>query len=38
VDSVDVYVRDPRLIPDVRTVLDAWKTGLPDGAEWRPSF
>lgn len=38
VDSVDVYVRDPRLIPDVRTVLDAWKTGLPDGAEWRPGF
>lgn len=38
VDSVDVYVRDPRRIPEVRTALDTWKTGLPDGAEWRPSF
>lgn len=38
VDSVDVYVRDPRRIPDVRTVLDVWKTGLPGGAEWRPAF
>lgn len=38
VDSVDVYVRDPRRIPDARAALDAWKTGLPDGAEWRPSF
>lgn len=38
VDSVDVYVRDPGRIPDVRIVLDTWKTGLPNGAEWRPSF